>query len=216
MLNCTGYGTRELFDDSRPYELQAGHQVIVPNHPPIRDSTGRIFSYKYHPDPDAIASEFAGEVYAYPRMDALVLGGSRITHDPGSETDLESLISGATRKLDGISVPERIIETNGRLLTSYADTEFDPEGMTARFGYRPVRDPGGDGVRIEREWFDGRPVVHNYGHGGAGITLSWGSAVAAARILRETVDADSSSVPSSISDEFDFAHHVTSIVESHI
>ncbi len=214
-LNCAGYGARDVADD-RPYELHAGHQVVVPDHPPIRDPAGRLVSYNYHPDPDAVGSELAGEVYAYPRMDALALGGSRIVHDPDSETSLESQIAGATRTIDGTTVPERIVETNGRVLTNAAETEFDPSGMTARFGYRPVRDPDGEGVRIEREWVDGTPVIHNYGHGGGGIALSWGSAVEAARLLRETVDPGPvpGSVPSSVAGEFHFAGHMRRLVES--
>lgn len=39
-------------------------------------------------------------------------------------------------------------------------------------GLRPVRPE----VRLEREDVDGTPVVHDYGHGGAGVTLSWGCA----------------------------------------
>lgn len=39
-------------------------------------------------------------------------------------------------------------------------------------GLRPYR-PGGFVVRAEP--IDGKHVVHNYGHGGAGITLSWGT-----------------------------------------
>lgn len=39
-------------------------------------------------------------------------------------------------------------------------------------GLRPYR-PGG--FRVEREALGDKTVVHNYGHGGAGITLSWGS-----------------------------------------
>jgi D-amino-acid oxidase len=42
-------------------------------------------------------------------------------------------------------------------------------------GLRPVRPT----VRVERE---GR-VVHNYGHGGAGYTLSWGCAQEVVRLL---------------------------------
>ncbi|HSS38344.1 MAG TPA: FAD-dependent oxidoreductase, partial [Polyangia bacterium] len=53
-------------------------------------------------------------------------------------------------------------------------------------GIRPFRRTG---PRIERQQLDGRIVVHNYGHGGAGFTLSWGSAAAAADLL---VDADRS------------------------
>ena len=37
--------------------------------------------------------------------------------------------------------------------------------------------PGRHEVRLEREDFaDGRAIIHNYGHGGAGFTLSWGCA----------------------------------------
>jgi D-amino-acid oxidase len=41
-----------------------------------------------------------------------------------------------------------------------------------RVGLRPTRAT----VRLEREDVDGYVVVHNYGHGGAGLTLSWGCA----------------------------------------
>jgi len=36
--------------------------------------------------------------------------------------------------------------------------------------------PGRDEVRLERVEVTGRPVVHDYGHGGAGVSLSWGCA----------------------------------------
>ncbi len=39
-------------------------------------------------------------------------------------------------------------------------------------GLRPHRDSG---FRVEREALGPTTVVHNYGHGGGGITLSWGS-----------------------------------------
>jgi len=40
-------------------------------------------------------------------------------------------------------------------------------------GLRPFRDGG---VRVEREELAGRTLVHDYGHGGSGVTLSWGCA----------------------------------------
>jgi len=40
-------------------------------------------------------------------------------------------------------------------------------------GLRPFRPSG---FRVEREAFGDRVLVHNYGHGGGGITLSWGTA----------------------------------------
>lgn len=44
--------------------------------------------------------------------------------------------------------------------------------MEHRIGARPTRPV----VRVESEQVDGRLVLHNYGHGGAGVTLSWGCA----------------------------------------
>ena len=41
-----------------------------------------------------------------------------------------------------------------------------------RGGLRPVRPL----VRLETERIGESRVVHNYGHGGAGVTLSWGCA----------------------------------------
>lgn len=40
-------------------------------------------------------------------------------------------------------------------------------------GLRPYR---ASGFRVEREMLGETAVIHNYGHGGGGITLSWGSA----------------------------------------
>lgn len=45
-------------------------------------------------------------------------------------------------------------------------------------GLRPARSE----VRLEAERVEGSLVVHNYGHGGAGVTLSWGCAEEAARL----------------------------------
>jgi D-amino-acid oxidase len=49
-----------------------------------------------------------------------------------------------------------------------------PRVLAERVGLRPFRRSG---VRLERDLLrDGRAVIHNYGHGGAGFTLSWGCA----------------------------------------
>lgn len=50
-------------------------------------------------------------------------------------------------------------------------------------GLRPFR-PSGFVIRTDR--FDEKTVVHNYGHGGGGMTLSWGSAQLAMELAMET------------------------------
>jgi glycine/D-amino acid oxidase-like deaminating enzyme len=47
-------------------------------------------------------------------------------------------------------------------------------------GLRPYRTGG---PRLEVEELGGKRIVHNYGHGGAGVTLSWGSAEEALDLL---------------------------------
>jgi len=47
-------------------------------------------------------------------------------------------------------------------------------------GLRPLRDAG---VRLEIETLGDQSLVHNYGHGGSGFTLSWGSAAEAASLI---------------------------------
>jgi D-amino-acid oxidase len=64
----------------------------------------------------------------------------------------------------------------GRIVAACAAVEprlADAPVLGQRVGLRPVR----PSVRLEAtELTGGRFVVHNYGHGGAGVTLSWGCA----------------------------------------
>jgi D-amino-acid oxidase len=45
--------------------------------------------------------------------------------------------------------------------------------------------PGRNEVRLEREIRNGRTIIHNYGHGGSGYTLSWGCAGAVAELATD-------------------------------
>ncbi|MEA2959848.1 MAG: hypothetical protein QOJ58_5898 [Alphaproteobacteria bacterium] len=54
------------------------------------------------------------------------------------------------------------------------DFTFDPDAPGACIaGVRPFRNGS---YRLDAETASGKFIVHNYGHGGAGITLSWGCA----------------------------------------
>jgi D-amino-acid oxidase len=56
------------------------------------------------------------------------------------------------------------------------------EVIEHRVGIRPARPT----VRLEHErTADGVDVVHNYGHGGAGVTVSWGCADDVVELVRK-------------------------------
>jgi D-amino-acid oxidase len=59
-------------------------------------------------------------------------------------------------------------------------TNPDTASFETRAGLRPYR---AGGYRLETETIGSKYVVHNYGHGGAGITMSWGCAAEVARLV---------------------------------
>ena len=98
-------------------------------------------------------------MYAIPRANDCVFGGTNEISD-----DLHVDPRSTARILDECS---RVLNIDR------------PNVLAERVGLRPFRKSG---VRLERDRLrDGRTVIHNYGHGGAGFTLSWGCA-------REVVD----------------------------
>ena len=62
------------------------------------------------------------------------------------------------------------------------DFSFDPGAPGACIaGVRPFRNGS---YRLDAETISGKFIVHNYGHGGAGITLSWGCATRVRDIVK--------------------------------
>jgi len=96
----------------------------------------------------------AGVTYVVPRSEDCVLGGSVAE---GSD-DLEP----------SQHTTAAILERCRELEPALADARV----LSVAVGLRPGRSE----VRLEAEELGGRLVVHNYGHGGAGVTLSWGCA----------------------------------------
>jgi len=67
------------------------------------------------------------------------------------------------------------------------DFSFDPDAPGACIaGVRPYRNSS---YRLEAETIAGKFIVHNYGHGGAGITLSWGCAAKVREIVQQHIAA---------------------------
>jgi D-amino-acid oxidase len=100
--------------------------------------------------------------YVLPRPDVVVLGGTAESGD----RDLRPR-EATTRD---------IVERTRRLQPELAGAEV----VGSAVGLRPAR----PSVRLEREVMrDGRTLVHDYGHGGSGFTLSWGCADEVAALL---------------------------------
>jgi len=107
----------------------------------------------------AIVRDDAPLMYAIPRRNDCVFGG---TNDLSSDLAADP------------ATTDRIVAECSRALNI-----DKPNVLAERVGLRPFRKSG---VRLERDRLsDGRAVIHNYGHGGSGFTLSWGCA-------REVVD----------------------------
>jgi len=88
-----------------------------------------------------------------------------------------------SEKTDAIGLrtpPPRYVPNSGVIYPFRARVD-----RIARFSVctRPFRKQG---PRIELEHIAGKSVVHNYGHGGSGWSLSWGSAIAATGLVRAT------------------------------
>ena len=170
VVNCTGYGN--LFEDDAVV-AKRGHLVEVETDGRLTDKNDERFSYSYYPEKNEEDEGKTDEfVYAYPREDCLLLGGSE---QDGKEVDGEWVGEYADRTVstDGEDVPARIVELNRELIESKCDVDITARAKRGRAGYRPYRRGG---IRTEKETYDGKEVVHNYGHGGAGVTLSWYSA----------------------------------------
>jgi D-amino-acid oxidase len=68
---------------------------------------------------------------------------------------------------------------------------WDPITNPPKAGLRPKRDVS---YRLEPEPHDGRLIVHNYGHAGAGITMSWGCAMEVAQIISDSGNGEGEEV----------------------
>ena len=107
------------------------------------------------------AAAEGGPVYVVPRSRDIVVGGT----DEEGEWD---------RRPDP-DVAKLILERAIGVVPSLARARV----IGHRVGLRPAR----PSVRLEAEHEDDRLVVHCYGHGGAGVTLSWGCAAEVAGLV---------------------------------
>ncbi|XP_057167129.1 D-aspartate oxidase isoform X2 [Ursus arctos] len=113
----------------------------------------------------------SGLTYIYPGISNVILGGTRqkgdwnLSPDAGISRDIFSRCCALEPSLQGAC------------------------DIREKVGLRPFR----PGLRLQTELLaqDGRrlPVVHHYGHGSGGISVHWGTALEAARLVGECVRA---------------------------
>ena len=152
VVNCTGSGARDLTPDQAVRAIRG--QVVVAENPGLTE----FFI--------GLPDDTTELVYLFPHGDIVVLGGS----EAADEWNRQPVPAVADRILRDCAVVEPRV-SGVRVLGH-------------RVGLRPFRPR----VRLEAEpptstgHAPGPAVVHNYGHGGAGVTLSWGCAREAAAL----------------------------------
>lgn len=99
--------------------------------------------------------------YLLPQGPVLLLGGSADKDVDDMTPDLE--------------VARAIVARCAEIFPPIADAEF----LGHRAGIRPDRPR----IRLEHENLGDRHIVHNYGHSGAGVSLSWGCADDVAKLV---------------------------------
>lgn len=108
---------------------------------------------------EAVAAPTWTNIFPYPSH--VVLGGVALPED--GPTDAEA----------AAAILARAIEVEPRLANAAV--------IGRQVGWRPTR----AAPRVELENVAGTPCVHAYGHGGIGVTVSWGVADDVARLLSQ-------------------------------
>lgn len=128
----------------------------------IKPARGQVVVIK-NPGITECITSFDEPFYVYPRGEQCVLGGS---FEVGKWS---------------MSVDDDITDAILNRAAEFDERLKNPEILDVRVGLRPIRAE----VRLERDALgDGTPLIHNYGHGGAGYTLSWGCAEDIAAMLK--------------------------------
>ena len=174
VVNCAGLGARELAPDDAARTangrgVHAGRGQVVRVRMP---ASGFARAVSDDDDPQR-------PTYIIPRISDIVLGGfnqpsEHLEADPAQSEDILRRCAALAELFDPA------FAASLRALLDPASTEVPPAEITSiGVGLRPLRET----VRLELVRIAGRPIIHNYGHGGAGVTLSWGCAEEVARLV---------------------------------
>src|SRR5437588_1630951 len=120
------------------------------------------------------------------------------------ETNRREFLRGA------LATSAALIASRSRALAFNTERHFAPVRVSRDriirevVGLRPYR---AEGFVVEAERVGPKLLVHNYGHGGGGMTLSWGTAALAVDLVRQYLGARTSSSALSVKRERSRPHH---------
>ncbi|WP_018127677.1 FAD-dependent oxidoreductase [Balneola vulgaris] len=184
IINCTGVGASSLKKEhSSPY-LQLGHLLKIKGAPLLKSPTGKTVSYNLTPGVDTYTNidGEALDVYCYPRQDGWILGGSRFVGTIDKEGRW------APKSDAEMVFPHQITELNKEIIANTFGINLDSyQERTEIVAYRYVRDKK-NGLKLEVEELQDQLMIHYYGLGGAGVTLSWGGAARILNMVANTLE----------------------------
>jgi len=176
IINCTGNWSRDLFNDNKMYAYR-GHLIHIPIEKKLVDNKNKYISYSYTTKNNNVA-------YVYSRENKLILGGTTQKGIYDSKKDKwisDNKLNVETIKIGENNIPEHILNVNREILSEFINIDINIENAKSVIGYRPVRH---ENVRIDTEKINNKLIIHNYGHGGSGVTLSWGCAKEVINLLK--------------------------------
>jgi D-amino-acid oxidase len=167
IVNCTGLGAMELASDEM-YPLRG---ALVRVHNDGRSMPRITTAHCVAHEPESSEQDM---IFIVPRgRDMLLLGGMTEAHEWGLDIGLHNY--GPVRDM---------LARCQTFLPVLAGAQLD-EREPVRVGLRPFRTGN---VRVEPE--PGTSIIHNYGHGGSGVTFSWGCAHEVVDLARHQISGD--------------------------
>jgi D-amino-acid oxidase len=177
VINCAGLGSRELASD--PMFPLRGALVRLVNDGKDFPKITRSYCVSH----DDVTSD-QEIVFIVPRGENRLILGALVEPDEWS-TDIN---------LDNHEPIRRLYERCVEFLPILQNARLDSV-EPVRVGLRPFRKQS---VRVEQA--PGTAIFHNYGHGGAGVTFSWGCAEEVAKLVKGYLSPDEDSVSAASGD----------------